>query len=155
IEASEGVAAFELAHPDGGDLPPWQPGAHLDVHVSDAGGAFVRQYSLCSDPADLSRYRIGVLREVAGRGGSAAVHETLADGATVTVSWPRNNFRLVPAKSYVYIAGGIGITPILGMVREADRAASDWRLIYGGRTRKSMAFLDELAAFGDRVMLVP
>lgn len=155
IEASEGVAAFELAHPDGGDLPPWQPGAHLDVHVSDAGGAFVRQYSLCSDPADLSRYRIGVLREVAGRGGSAAVHETLAEGATVTVSWPRNNFRLVPAKSYVFIAGGIGITPILGMVREADRAGSDWRLIYGGRTRKSMAFLDELAAFGDRVMLVP
>jgi cytochrome P450/ferredoxin-NADP reductase len=155
-EASDGVATLVLSHPDGGDLPQWKAGAHLDVHVPTADGEpIVRQYSLCSDPADPSSYRIGVLREPAGRGGSAAVHDNLTEGSAVTVSWPRNNFRLAPADNYVFIAGGIGITPILAMVREAERAGVNWQLVYGGRTRVSMAFLDELAAYGERVTLVP
>jgi len=154
-DASEGVASFELRHPDGGELPDWGPGAHIDVHVSDPSGEqLVRQYSLCSDPDDRSCYRIGVLRELEGRGGSAAMHE-LAQGSAVTVSWPRNNFRLAPSKNYVFIAGGIGITPIIAMVREAERAGANWELFYGGRTKASMAFLDELAGYGDRVTLVP
>lgn len=155
--ASTSVICLELSHPDGGDLPQWMAGAHLDLHASSPGGeTFVRQYSLCSDPGDLSRYRIGVLREQAGRGGSAAIHDYLVEGSTVTVSWPRNNFRLKPAQNYLFIAGGIGITPLLAMVREAERTGANWQLVYGGRTRESMAFLEELASFGDgRVTLVP
>lgn len=156
IEASDGVVSLELAHPDGDDLPQWAAGAHVDVHVPNPDGeAFVRQYSLCSDPQDLSNYRIGILREQAGRGGSASVHDNLVEGTTVTVSWPRNNFRLKSAQHYRFIAGGIGITPILAMIREAERAGLSWELVYGGRSRASMAFLDELSRYGDRVTLVP
>lgn len=155
-KVSDGVASFVLSHPDGGGLPQWTAGSHIDVHVPNANGEpFVRQYSLCSDPQDLSSYRIGVLRELAGRGGSASVHENLIEGSTLTVSWPRNNFHLAPSENYVFIAGGIGITPILAMVREANRTGANWQLVYGGRTRDSMAFLDELAAYGERVTLVP
>lgn len=157
IEASDGVITLELCHPDGGDLPPWKAGAHLDLHVPhpEDGEQFVRQYSLCSDAQDPATYRIGVLREPAGRGGSAAVHDLLTEGSTVTVSWPRNNFRLTPAGHYLFIAGGIGITPILAMVHEAERAGADWELVYGGRAKDSMAFLQELDPYGDRVTLVP
>ncbi|MFF0114556.1 cytochrome P450 [Streptomyces prasinus] len=161
-EASDGVVALVLAHPDGGDLPPWKAGAHIDVHVprADGGedgedGPWVRQYSLASDPEDRTTYRIGVLREEAGRGGSAAVHDTLTAGSRVTVSWPRNNFRLLPSPRYLFVAGGIGITPILPMIREAEHAGAEWDLVYGGRTHTSMAFREELAAHGDRVTLVP
>ncbi|MFD6323256.1 cytochrome P450 [Streptomyces sp. NPDC058442] len=155
-EASEGVVALTLSHPDGGELPPWKAGAHVDVHVPGGDGEpWVRQYSLSSDPEDRTSYRIGVLREQAGRGGSAAVHDALTVGSRVTVSWPRNNFRLLPSPRYLFIAGGIGVTPILPMVREAERAGAEWDLVYGGRTHASMAFRDELAAHGDRVTVVP
>ncbi|MFH5823181.1 cytochrome P450 [Georgenia sp. AZ-5] len=155
-EAADGVVEITLGHPDGGELPRWKAGAHIDVHVP-AGEAepLVRQYSLCEDPAERRTYRIGVLREVAGRGGSAAIHDSVDVGATITVSWPRNNFRLTPAPRYLFIAGGIGITPILAMIREAERSGADWELVYGGRSRSSMAFLDELSAYGDRVRIVP
>ncbi|MGM1078908.1 cytochrome P450 [Streptomyces sp. H28] len=155
-EASDGVVALSLSHPDGGDLPPWKAGAHVDVHVPNGDGEpWVRQYSLSSDPEDRTTYRIGVLREPAGRGGSAAVHDALAVGSRVTVSWPRNNFRLLPSPRYLFVAGGIGITPILPMIREAERAGAEWDLVYGGRTQASMAFRDELAVHGDRVTFVP
>ncbi|MEX5299918.1 cytochrome P450 [Kocuria sp. CPCC 205292] len=155
-EASDGVVALTLGHPDGGELPRWKAGAHVDVHVPNGElGPFVRQYSLSSDPAERTTYRIGVLKEVSGRGGSAAVHEALVPGSRVTVSWPRNNFRLAPSPKYLFVAGGIGITPILAMVREAERAGAEWELVYGGRTRSSMAFLSELAVRGDRVEVVP
>ncbi|WP_239064195.1 cytochrome P450 [Streptomyces sp. SID7958] len=155
-EASDGVVALSLSHPDGGDLPPWKAGAHIDVHVPNGNGEpWVRQYSLSSDPEDRTTYRVGVLREPAGRGGSAAVHDALTVGSRVTVSWPRNNFRLLPSPRYLFIAGGIGITPILPMIREAERAGAEWDLVYGGRTQASMAFRDELAVHGDRVTFVP
>ncbi|GAA4879448.1 cytochrome P450 [Saccharopolyspora cebuensis] len=153
-QVADGVVALTLGHPDGGDLPRWKPGAHLDLHLPGADGPLVRQYSLSSDPEDRTTYRIGVLREPDGRGGSAAAHH-LVPGSTVTTSWPRNNFRLAPADRYVFVAGGIGITPILPMIAEAERAGARWELVYGGRSRSSMAFLDELAAHGDKVTLVP
>ncbi|MFC9161064.1 cytochrome P450 [Streptomyces fungicidicus] len=155
-EASDGVVALTLSHPDGGELPPWKAGAHIDVHVPGGDGEVrVRQYSLCSDPEDRTSYRVGVLREQDGRGGSAAVHDTLTAGSRVTVSWPRNNFRLLPSPRYLFIAGGIGVTPVLPMIREAERAGAEWELVYGGRTQASMAFRDELAVHGGRVTVVP
>ncbi|MEX3599978.1 cytochrome P450 [Kocuria carniphila] len=155
-EASDGVVTLTLGHPDGGELPTWRAGAHVDVHVPNGElEPFVRQYSLSSDPGETNVYRIGVLKEVSGRGGSEALHETLLPGSRVTASWPRNNFRLAPSPKYIFVAGGIGITPILAMIREAERAGADWELVYGGRTRSSMAFLSDLAKYGDRVTLVP
>ena len=154
-QAAEDVVALTLAHPDGGELPRWKPGAHIDLHLPGEDGPLVRQYSLSSNPEHRRSYRIGVLREPDGRGGSAAAHDTLVPGSAVTVSWPRNNFRLAPANRYVFVAGGIGITPILPMITEADRAGAEWELVYGGRSRSSMAFLDELAVHGEKVTLVP
>ena len=149
---SAGVLSVELVDPGGAALPPWEPGAHLDLQLP---GGLSRQYSLSGDPADRSRYRLGVLREDAGRGGSAYVHDTLRPGHHVEVGGPRNHFRLEPAASYVFVAGGIGITPILPMLAQATAAGATWTLLYGGRTAASMAFTAELAAYGDRVTLWP
>ena len=99
---SAGVLSVELVDPGGAALPPWEPGAHLDLQLP---GGLSRQYSLSGDPADRSRYRLGVLREDAGRGGSAYVHDTLRPGHHVEVDGPRNHFRLEPAASYVFVAG--------------------------------------------------
>jgi len=154
LEASvvaDEVVALTLVHPDGEDLPPWTPGAHIDLILGDD---VVRQYSLCGSPADPSRWRVGVLKTPDSRGGSKAVH-ALEVGATVRVRGPRNHFPFVAAKRYLFVAGGIGITPLLPMIAEAAAAGSDWRLVYGGRTRGSMAFVDELAHHGDRVVLMP
>ncbi|MGH3171675.1 MAG: Rieske 2Fe-2S domain-containing protein [Trebonia sp.] len=98
---------------------------------------------------------IAVLREPDGRGGSAAVHDKLAEGDELTASAPRNHFPLDVAGRYLFIAGGIGITPILPMIAEAERRGRPWRLVYGGRTRGSMAFLGEVAGYGDRVSVRP
>ncbi|MDI3390289.1 PDR/VanB family oxidoreductase [Streptomyces sp. B-S-A8] len=148
---AEGVLSVELVHPDGKPLPAWAPGAHIDVHV----GGQIRQYSLCGDPAACGTYRIGVLHEPASRGGSRHVHTALRPGQQVTVSEPRNHFALEEAEGYVFLAGGIGVTPILAMAREAARRGAAWRMVYGGRGRASMAFADELAALGGDLTLVP
>jgi len=140
-EGAEGVVVLELADPTGADLPAWTPGAHVDLLLTDD---LTRQYSLCGDPADRSVYRIGVLREPAGRGGSAYVHDRLREGDDVDVQGPRNHFELAPSPRYLFIAGGIGITPILPMAAAARAAGADHELHYGGRSRRSMAFLAEL-----------
>ncbi|MEV0204350.1 PDR/VanB family oxidoreductase [Streptomyces sp. NPDC050788] len=150
--AADGVLALTLRHPLGEDLPAWEPGAHVDVVL---GPELERQYSLCGDPADRSAWRIAVLREPEGRGGSARVHEQLGEGDKVRVRGPRNHFRLEPATRYRFVAGGIGITPILPMLAAAEAAGAEWTLLYGGRTRNSMAFTRELARYGDRVTLCP
>jgi ferredoxin-NADP reductase len=144
---AEGVVVLELADPSGADLPAWSPGAHIDLRLP---GELVRQYSLSGDPADRSVWQIGVLREPEGRGGSAYVHDEVREGVEIDVRGPRNNFELVPAEKYVFIAGGIGITPILPMAAAAERAGAEWEFHYGGRSRPSMAFLDALDALQDQ-----
>jgi ferredoxin-NADP reductase len=150
--AADGVVTLTLVHPEGRRLPDWAPGAHIDLHLPNG---MIRQYSLCGDRWDTGRYRVGVLREPASRGGSAYVHDGLRVGDQVGVGGPRNNFPLVPSRRYLFIAGGIGITPILPMVHQADLLDAEWDLVYGGRRRGSMAFLDDLAAYGRRVHVLP
>ncbi|WP_280263648.1 PDR/VanB family oxidoreductase [Nocardia wallacei] len=138
---ADDIDEFTLARPDGAPLPGWAPGAHIDLLLDDAT---VRQYSLCSDPADTTAYRIAVLREPDGRGGSVRAH-ALPIGAAVAIRVPRNHFPLVPALAYVLIAGGVGITPILTLAAAARRSGRPWRLIYTGRDESSMAYADEAA----------
>jgi ferredoxin-NADP reductase len=150
---ADGVVSLTLAHPDAARLPDWTPGSHIDLVLPEGT---TRQYSLCGDRWDPYTYRIAVLREPAGRGGSAYVHDRLAPGDLVGVGGPRNHFPLVPADRYLFIAGGIGITPLLPMIHQAELIAADWQMLYGGRSRASMAFREELsAAHGDRVHISP
>jgi ferredoxin-NADP reductase len=149
---ADGVMVLTLADPNGGELPPWTPGAHIDFVFGDE---LVRQYSLCSSPSKPDVWRVGVLRAADSRGGSERVHGALTSGAIVRVRGPRNHFPLVASSRYLFIAGGIGITPLLPMIAEANASGADWRLLYGGRERASMAFLGELAQYGDRVKIVP
>jgi ferredoxin-NADP reductase len=140
---AEGIVVLELRDPAGADLPAWSPGAHVDLRLP---GGLVRQYSLCGDPQDRSVWQIGVLREPEGRGGSAYLHDAVVEGAEIDVRGPRNNFELAPSPRYVFIAGGIGVTPILTMAAAAETAGAAWEFHYGGRTRASMAFLEALDA---------
>jgi ferredoxin-NADP reductase len=149
-QAASGVVLLELESV-AGPLPSWAPGAHIDL-VLDTG--LVRQYSLCGDPDDTTCYRIAVLLEENGRGGSRHVHRTVATGAIVELKGPRNHFELEPASHYSFIAGGIGITPLLPMIKAATDRGAEWRLTYGGRSEESMAFLEELAG-NPRVEIVP
>jgi ferredoxin-NADP reductase len=135
-EEAEDVVSLRLVAP-GIALPGWRPGAHLDL-VLPSG--LVRQYSLCGDPGDRTHYRVAVRRIGTA---SREVHR-LRPGTKVTVRGPRTAFPFVSAPSYLFIAGGIGITPILPMVRRAATDGADWRLVYTGRSRESMPFLDEL-----------
>jgi ferredoxin-NADP reductase len=149
---ADGVVRLTLRAPDGQPLPSWEPGAHVDLRLP---GDVVRQYSLCGRPGDTSAYQVAVLREPAGRGGSAYVHDELVAGQRVQVDGPRNHFALVDAKRYLFVAGGIGITPILPMLDAVAETGREWQLLYGGRTRSSMAFTAELARHGDRVTIRP
>ena len=137
-QVADGVVAIILAAPDGAELPAWTPGAHIDFVLGDD---LIRQYSLCSSPSQPEAWRVGVLRAPDSRGGSEQVHDLLAPGSIVRVRGPRNHFPLVASSRYLFIAGGIGITPVLPMIAEADAAGADWRLFYGGRERASMAFI--------------
>jgi ferredoxin-NADP reductase len=151
--AADGVIALTLRDTRGAPLPTWQPGAHVDLVLEPS---LIRQYSLCGDPADRDSYRIAVLREPNSRGGSIYVHDHLPQGSTVHVRGPRNNFKLQPSVRYLFIGGGIGITPLLPMLAAVSSRQAQWRLIYGGRTRASMAFADQLLArYGDKVVLSP
>ncbi|MFE4551305.1 PDR/VanB family oxidoreductase [Streptomyces sp. NPDC056785] len=136
-QIADGVVRLRLA---GHGLPRWEPGAHLEL-VLPSG--LVRQYSLCGDPADTSSYTVAARLAEDGRGGSREVHERLREGMTVEVRGPRNRFPLAEAPGYVFVAGGIGITPLLPMLR-AVQGRADWRLLYGGRSRASMPFLAEI-----------
>ncbi len=146
------VVELRLAAPDGAALPLWHPGAHIDL---DLPSGRTRQYSLCGDPAEKREYRIAV-RRIAGGDGSGEVHG-LPVGQTVRISRPRNAFIMAlpgagsRARRLRFVAGGIGITPILPMVRLAERAGVPWSLCYTGRHRGSLPFLDELSSFGDKV----
>lgn len=152
-DAADGVCLLDLRDPIGAPLPAWAPGAHLDLLLAPG---LIRQYSLCGDPADRATWRIAVLREPEGRGGSRYVHDHLTCGAAVRIRGPRNHFAFEPADRYLFIAGGIGITPLLPMIATADAAGAEWTLTYGGRSRSSMAFSAELAArHAGRVLIWP
>ncbi len=145
------VLSLDLVAPDGSELPPFQPGAHIDVHVATG---IVRQYSLCGDPADRSRYRIAVLLEAASRGGSATIHAAFAEGRRVRITAPRNHFLLAEDSPYtVLMAGGIGLTPMLPMALALHRAGKPFELNYAAHSPQTAPFLAELKAapFAERV----
>lgn len=144
---SDCVAELVLEPADGQPFPSWDPGAHIDLFLPSG---LVRQYSLCGDPADAGSLHVAVLREVDGRGGSVEVHDVLQPGIELTINGPRNHFQLEDATQYVFVAGGIGITPILAMIRAAVDHGAEWTLYYGGRTARSMAYVDELERFVDK-----
>ncbi|MBP2369434.1 PDR/VanB family oxidoreductase [Pseudonocardia parietis] len=145
------VAVLDLVPITSAPLPGWGPGAHVDVELPSG---LLRQYSLCGDPADRSAYRIAV-RAVPGGAGSAEVH-ALTPGARLRLRGPRNAFPLATAPSYLFLAGGIGITPIAPMVRAAHAAGLPWRLVHTGRDLASMPLSGELAALApDRVVRRP
>lgn len=135
------VLTLSLIDSAGEDLPVWEAGAHIDIHLP---GDMIRQYSLHSDPGDRSRYEVAVLRDPNSRGGSQYIHNEVKKGETLTTSHPRNNFPLKPADEYLFIAGGIGITPMLPMIRTAESQQRPHRLIYAGRSRTKMAFVEQL-----------
>lgn len=151
-EAAEGVVFLTFAAVDGRDFDSWKPGAHIDLLL---GNGLTRQYSLCGLPADRKTLTVGVLNAPNSRGGSKYVHESLNVGDELTLVGPRNHFELVDADEYLFIAGGIGITPILAMIREVESRNKSWTLTYGGRTLESMAAREELSQYGDRVIFWP
>ncbi|MFM1816277.1 MAG: hypothetical protein RLZ98_2972 [Pseudomonadota bacterium] len=144
-EIAEGIFGFELVRPDGGELPEFTAGAHLDIVVPNGE---TRKYSLCGEPADLSRYQIAVKREDGGKGGSKSLCDEANAGDTLEVSPPRNDFGLAPrVQNFLFIAGGIGITPILSMMHHLDATgAAKYKLVYLARSPAMTAFLDELKA---------
>ncbi|GAB7546047.1 PDR/VanB family oxidoreductase [Cupriavidus sp. CuC1] len=145
---AEGILSYELwpvaPHKE---LPPFEAGAHIDVHLPNG---LIRNYSLFNSPQERHRYLIGVNKDPQSRGGSRYLHEVLRPGDTLTVSAPRNNFPLEEAAaSSVFIAGGIGITPVLGMIRRLQTLGRPWQLFYAARTRKNAAFVETLQALRD------
>lgn len=146
------VVRLTLRAPGGAELPAWHPGAHLDFHLPSGRR---RQYSLCGDHEDRTRYTVAVRRIPGGGGGSLEMH-ALEPGDPVAVRGPRNGFPFVAEGAALFVAGGIGITPVLAMTRAADRAGMDWRLVYTGRTRAAMPFLDEIGTWDpSRVFVRP
>jgi len=143
--AAENVLSLRLKAADGATLPSWDPGAHIEL-VLPSGRR--RHYSLCGDPSDTRSYRIAVLRVPSGRGGSAELHAIAQVGQMITVHGPRNHFPLVTSAAYLFIAGGIGITPLIAMVARVASLGCPWKLVYVGRRRACMAFIEEVAALG-------
>jgi len=144
------VITLELRAIAGGELPEFTPGAHLDVHLPNG---LVRNYSLTNDWRERNRYIVGVGRAADSRGGSSYIHSTVRVGHQLKISAPRNNFPLDEnSASFLFIVGGIGITPIMAMVRWCIANQKPWRLIYAARSRQRTAFYEELCSLGaDRV----
>jgi tetrachlorobenzoquinone reductase len=147
------VMLLRLRSADGADLPAWRPGDHLELVLPSYR---IRHYSLCGDRADRSTYTVAVLRVGAGRGGSVEIHDAVGVGTELAVRGPRNNFELVEAPAYLFLAGGIGITPLVAMADHVAGSAADWRLVYGARDRGAIVFSQRLRELGpDRVVFVP
>ena len=141
VEASD-ARSFRLVAANGAELPRWQPGSHLELLLPSGRR---RHYSLCGDPADRHCYRIAVRRLGDGGGGSRELHDSVSPGTTLTARGPRNAFPYAPAPAYLFLAGGIGVTPILPMVKQAVADRLPWQLVYTGRSHASMPFMGELA----------
>jgi ferredoxin-NADP reductase len=149
-DATPDVLHVTFVHPLKPELPPWTPGAHIDLRLPDGR---VRQYSLCGDPADRTRYEIAIKREAGGRGVSIWAHANLTPGAIAHVSAPRNNFSLAAdAKRHVLVAGGIGITPFIAMARHLARENIDFAFHLCAASAEAVPLLAELRALcGDRL----
>ncbi|WP_186828379.1 PDR/VanB family oxidoreductase [Pseudomonas chlororaphis] len=149
--AAREALVVELRDPAGGELPPFTPGAHIELHLPDG---LVRQYSLCDDARRRDRYRVGVGLAPASRGGSRYIHQELRVGDLLEVTPPRNHFPLCEdATELVFFAGGIGITPILSMILWCEANDRPWHLFYLVRSRERAAFLEPFAAYADKVTL--
>ncbi|WP_204807845.1 PDR/VanB family oxidoreductase [Mycobacterium riyadhense] len=145
------VVALRLADPDGGLLPSWTPGGHIDVQLPSGRR---RQYSLCGAPGRRTDYRIAIRRIDDGGGGSREMHEAYDVGDTLAFEGPRNAFYLGDEQDVLFVIGGIGITPVLPMIQVAAQRGIDWRAIYAGRGREYMPLLDELISVApDRVTI--
>ncbi|CAJ1500169.1 PDR/VanB family oxidoreductase [[Mycobacterium] kokjensenii] len=141
---TDDVVALTLADPDGGLLPSWTPGSHIDVQLPSGRR---RQYSLCGVPGRRTEYRIAVRRLDAGGGGSVEMHQAYAEGDTLLFEGPRNAFYLGTGEDdALFVIGGIGVTPMLPMIREAAAREMNWRAVYAGRSRADMPLLDEVLA---------
>lgn len=152
VATDENVVRLRFESTDDVALPPWHPGSHLDFHLPSG---IRRQYSLCGDPADATGYSVAVRRIPDGGGGSVEMH-ALQPGDHVTVRGPRNGFPFVAGGRALFVAGGIGITPIIAMVRAARELEMDWYFVYSGRSRESMPFLEEIAGWDpERVFVRP
>ena len=149
-EPAQGIRAITFGLADGSALSAWQPGSHITLHLPNG---LKRQYSLCGDANERDLYTVAVLKAPESRGGSEWIHTELQVGMTLDVSGPHNHFELEPASEYMFIAGGIGITPMKAMI-EALPSRRQWNLLYAGRSRSSMAFVDELeTAYGNQVVI--
>jgi vanillate O-demethylase ferredoxin subunit len=136
------IHTYDLRAPEGGELPPFTAGAHIDLTLPNG---LIRSYSLTNPQSDRHRYVIGVQKDRATRGGSKWVHENLRPGVVLTVNGPRNNFALnESAEKSLLIAGGIGITPMVSMTQRLTELGRDWQLIYCARKKSTTAFLDVL-----------
>lgn len=135
------IIELELESASGESLPAWEPGAHIDLRL---GEDLIRQYSLVPSAEGRGTWTVAVLVDAGGRGGSTLIERDAQIDAIVTTSGPRNHFAFVPGTSYLFIGGGIGITPLIAMSRAAAAAGVSWRLAYLGRSRESMAYLDDL-----------
>ncbi|ANW65090.1 iron-sulfur protein [Mycobacterium sp. djl-10] len=147
------IISMTLRDPDRSRLPAWEPGAHVAITLPSGK---VRQYSLCGDRNDPCTYTVAILKVAQGRGGSREIHEQVRIGDLLTVGEPRNDFVLEPAPYYLFLAGGIGVTPIVAMVESLRSAGHlEYQVVYGARTRAAMAFIDRLqGGDGARVQLV-
>jgi ferredoxin-NADP reductase len=143
------VVEITLA-PANGSLPRWEPGAHIDVVIPDT----TRQYSLCGAVEEEDRWTIAVLMAPEPDSGSRRIVEALQEGEQVVARGPRNRFALSEAPRYEFIAGGIGITPLLPMIEEVASRGLPWHLTYGGRSRAHMAYVTRLVEkYGPQVTL--
>ena len=141
---AQDICSLELVAADGGALPVFTAGAHIDVHLPNG---LQRQYSLCNPPGETHRYVIGVLRDAASRGGSAAVHDQVTEGSQLTISAPRNLFALADnAPHHLLLAGGIGITPMLAMAEQLTATGQSFALHHCNRSRERTAFMERLSA---------
>jgi vanillate O-demethylase ferredoxin subunit len=139
---AENVNSYELVALTGGDLVPFAAGCHIDLHLPNG---MIRSYSLLNDQSERNRYVVAVNKDAASRGGSSFIHETVRVGDIINISHPKNNFVLQEDAAHsVLIAGGIGITPLLSMIRRLETLGRSWELFYAARTRVATAFLDEL-----------
>lgn len=141
-DAGTDIKTFDLVAADGRPLSSFEAGAHIDVHIPSGP---VRQYSICSDPRESGFYRIAVKRERAGRGGSIGMHEALEKGSIIGIGTPKNHFPVAAsARRHIFVAGGIGITPIMAMIRHVSAQGGDWELHYCARSKAHAAFFDDL-----------